>query len=196
MDSRSAAVPSPARVEHAVAHSLATASRSDQVYRAVLATIGGWLGWELGAAWEIAPPTREHLRCVEIWCAPGTDASGFEELTRRTRLARGVGLPGRVWESGDPRWIPDVTLDPKNQAKFTLDKQSVSVAQKQKEVVKVAERTVEQKRREMAEAAKELKAIEKHRETWQKQIRAERAAKEELTQEEIGNALFLSRQRK
>ena len=68
--------------------------------------------------------------------------------------------------------------------------------ERQKEVVKVAERTVEQKRREMAEAAKELKAIEKHRETWQKQIRAERQAREELTQEEIGNALFLARQRK
>jgi PAS domain S-box-containing protein len=111
MDSRSAAVPPPVRVEHAVAHSLATASRSDDVYRAVLATIGSCLGWDLGAAWEIAPPAREHLRCVEVWCATGTDTSGFEELSRRTRLARGVGLPGRVWESGDPCWIPDVTAD-------------------------------------------------------------------------------------
>jgi flagellar export protein FliJ len=68
--------------------------------------------------------------------------------------------------------------------------------ERQKEAVKVAERLVEQKRREMAEAAKELKAIEKHKETWQKQIRAERQAKEELNQEEIGNTLFLMRQRK
>ena len=112
MDSRSTGVPPPVRVEHAVAHSLATASRSDQVYRAVLATIGGWLGWELGAVWEVALPGRGHLRCVEVWCAPGTEASGFEDLSRRTVLGRGVGLPGRVWESGDPRWIPDVTVDP------------------------------------------------------------------------------------
>ena len=55
---------------------------------------------------------------------------------------------------------------------------------------------MEQRRREMAEAAKELKAIEKHKENWQKQIRAERQAKEELNQEEIGNTLFLMRQRK
>jgi flagellar export protein FliJ len=68
--------------------------------------------------------------------------------------------------------------------------------ERQKEAVKVAERLVEQKRREMAEAAKELKAIEKHKETWQKQLRAERQAKEELNQEEIGNTLFLMRQRK
>ncbi len=68
--------------------------------------------------------------------------------------------------------------------------------EQQKEAVKAAEKLVEQKRWEMAEAAKELKAIEKHKENWQKQIRAERQAKEELNQEEIGNTLFLMRQRK
>lgn len=66
----------------------------------------------------------------------------------------------------------------------------------QKEVVKQAERLVEQRRYLMAEAAKELKAIEKNKETWQKQVRAERQQREELNQEEIGNALFLARQRK
>jgi flagellar biosynthesis chaperone FliJ len=68
--------------------------------------------------------------------------------------------------------------------------------ERQKEAVTAAERLVEQRRREMAEAAKELKAIEKHKENWQKQLRAERQAKEELNQEEIGNTLFLMRQRK
>ena len=68
--------------------------------------------------------------------------------------------------------------------------------ERQKEVVRVAEKLVEQRRREMAEAAKELKAIEKHKENWQKQVRTERQAKEELNQEEIGNTLFLMRQRK
>jgi PAS domain S-box-containing protein len=108
MDSGSAAVPSPVRVEHAVAHTLATASGSDHVYRAVLGTIGSWLGWDVGAAWEV---TRDYLRCVEVWRAPGTDAVGFDDLSRRTLLGRGVGLPGRVWESGEPCWIPDITVD-------------------------------------------------------------------------------------
>src|SRR5918997_1153606 len=42
--------------------------------------------------------------------------------------------------------------------------------QRQQEAVRVAERLVEQRRRAMAEAAMELKAIEKHKETWQKQV--------------------------
>lgn len=68
--------------------------------------------------------------------------------------------------------------------------------ERQKEAVEVAGRLVEQRRQEMWEAARELKAIETHQETWRKQLRAERQAKEELEQEEIGNALFLTRQRK
>ena len=66
----------------------------------------------------------------------------------------------------------------------------------QKDVVKAAEKEVEIKRQEMAHAAMEKKAIEKHKEKWVKQVKAERQAKEELNQEEIGNALHLARQRK
>jgi hypothetical protein len=48
---------------------------------------------------------------------------------------------------------------------------------------------------EMAEAAKEKKAIEKHKDTWSKQVRYERQMKEESNQEEIGNTLHLARVR-
>lgn len=68
--------------------------------------------------------------------------------------------------------------------------------ERQKEVVKAAEAEVEQRRFEMAEAAKELKAIEKHKETWTKELKHERDMREEANQEEIGNALFLGKTRK
>ncbi|MGQ0505228.1 MAG: flagellar assembly protein FliH [Myxococcaceae bacterium] len=68
--------------------------------------------------------------------------------------------------------------------------------ERQKEAVKAAEKVVEQRRREMAEAATEVKAIEKHKEKWQKQIKYERDQREESAQEEIGSALFLARSRK
>lgn len=75
------------------------------------------------------------------------------------------------------------------EAQFALD------VERQKEVVVQADKLVEQRRVEMAEAAKEKKAIEKNKEAWTKQVRAERQAKEEMNQEEIGNALHLKRTR-
>src|SRR5262249_46283343 len=68
--------------------------------------------------------------------------------------------------------------------------------ERQKEAVRQAEADLEVKRAEMAEAAKEKKAIEKHKDNWKREVRKEREAKEELSQEEIGNTLHLQRTRK
>ncbi len=67
--------------------------------------------------------------------------------------------------------------------------------ERQKEAVKGAEKLVESRRQEMAEAAKDLKAIEKHQENWKKEVKHRREQREELVQEEIGNALHLARVR-
>jgi flagellar export protein FliJ len=68
--------------------------------------------------------------------------------------------------------------------------------ERQKEAVHEAEKLVEQRRMEMAEAAKEKKAIEKHKENWAKQVKYERQQKEDMNTEEIGNTLHLQRTRK
>lgn len=65
----------------------------------------------------------------------------------------------------------------------------------QRDVVVEAERVVELRRQEMADAAMAKKAIEKHKDTWTKQVRYEREQREELNQDEIGNALHLRRSR-
>jgi PAS domain S-box-containing protein len=99
------------RTEQAVARSLAeTADPRDALARA-LRVIGESLGWRLGAVWEPAPERPETLRCVETWHAAGVEAEGFERSSRDTVLAAGEGLPGRVWRSGEPAWIPDVLAD-------------------------------------------------------------------------------------
>lgn len=78
---------------------------------AMLRSLGEALGWELGALWVVDHRAGE-LRCVEAWHAPSRDLAGFEELSRRTPFALGVGLPGRVWQSGEPAWIVDAPNDP------------------------------------------------------------------------------------
>jgi len=99
------------RTEHSVARSLAeTADPSDALARALKA-IGEGLGWRLGAVWEPAPDRPEALRCVETWWADEIDPEEFETVSRTITLAAGEGLPGRVWRSGEPAWVPDVLED-------------------------------------------------------------------------------------
>ena len=76
----------------------------------VLAAIGDTLGWETGAIWGVDRQAN-RVRCIATWQAPGREFPRFEAVTRSVTLAPGIGLPGRVWASGAPAWIPDVTKD-------------------------------------------------------------------------------------
>jgi flagellar export protein FliJ len=98
-------------------------------------------------------------------------------------MAKGAGINGMNQMYRFEQRLKD------EEAQLALD------IERQKDVVREAERKVEQRRAEMAEAAKELKAIEKHKEKWAKQVKDERAMREELVQEEIGSALYLARSR-
>jgi PAS domain S-box-containing protein len=94
------------RADQAVARILAESDPEDEVYSRVLEAIGQWLGWELGAIWELAPGA-EALECLEVWRSPTAwaGAGDFAATTRTARLVAGEGLPGRVLGSGTPSWI-------------------------------------------------------------------------------------------
>jgi PAS domain S-box-containing protein len=66
--------------------------------------------WEIGVLWWLDKAVAQ-LRCLEfVSCSP-KEVSGFEAATRSRTFSLGIGLPGRVWSSGKPKWIPDVTHD-------------------------------------------------------------------------------------
>jgi PAS domain S-box-containing protein len=99
-------------VDYAIVHILAEeASLSDAAPR-IIACIGETLGWQVGGLWEIERKPHGMLRAVSVWQAEGIDAAGFAEQTRSIELAPGVGVPGRIYASGKPLWIPDVTREP------------------------------------------------------------------------------------
>ena len=66
--------------------------------------------WEIGALWGI-DKTGEQLRCLELVNCLPKEVPNFEAATRSRTFSAGIGLPGRVWSSGEPAWIPDVTQD-------------------------------------------------------------------------------------
>ena len=77
----------------------------------VLRVIGESLDWKLGALWEV-DREADILRRVDRWSAPGVDSAGFDRAGQQVRYERGVGIPGRVWESGAPVSLPEVDKDP------------------------------------------------------------------------------------
>ena len=81
----------------------------------ILQTICETLDWEVGGLWmpDRGPSDDDPniLRCLEFWHVPGAAVEEFESVSRESTFAPGVGLPGRVWTSLKPAWIPDVGRD-------------------------------------------------------------------------------------
>ena len=76
----------------------------------ILRALGEILGCDHGAVWMV-DPAQAAIHCLETWHPPSVSLPEFDDLTRRTPFALGIGLPGRVWHSGRPAWIEDVTRD-------------------------------------------------------------------------------------
>jgi two-component system, cell cycle sensor histidine kinase and response regulator CckA len=94
------------RAQVAVASALAGAMGIEEAGTGVLEALGEAVGWPLGALWLQAEDGRS-LRCAALWHAPASPAADFERQSRALSLERGSGLPGRVWESGEPVWLDD-----------------------------------------------------------------------------------------
>ena len=97
------------QVQFAVARVLAEAQSVEEASPQLIQEMAQSLGWEVGALWR--PFEDEQvMKLVDGWHAPGTSAR-FLNQSRHHELKRGVGIPGRVWASGRPAWIPDVATD-------------------------------------------------------------------------------------
>ena len=92
--------------EHGVTSALAESATLEGAAPTVLKTVGETLGCDLGVLWEVGV-SPEVLRCVAVWRPPGIAVTDFEQHSRQIAFARGEGLPGRAWDSGEPVWISD-----------------------------------------------------------------------------------------
>ncbi len=92
------------------ARALAEASTLAGAAPGMLRAVCEALGWQYGALWEV-DHARSVLRCIGTWQSPDLPANDFSLTSMHTTFAPGIGLPGRVWASGQPAWIPDVTRD-------------------------------------------------------------------------------------
>jgi len=76
----------------------------------VLRAIGEELGWDYGGLWNV-DADGGLLHSAATWHQPTFHLPAFDAASRGTSFTRGEGLPGRVWATGAPVWVPDVVAD-------------------------------------------------------------------------------------
>ena len=103
--------------QYALTKVIAEATTFTEAAPRLLQTVGESTGWTGGAVW-LVNGDGDTLGFKASWLSQATLASfegleAFEKASRDTAFAPGVGLPGRVWQSGKPVWIRDVAEDSK-----------------------------------------------------------------------------------
>jgi hypothetical protein len=96
-------------IQHAIAQALSESTTLAEAGPVILRTLGEMLDWATAAIWRVE--REDVLRRTAEWHASGLAVDEFERLSRDMTFARGVGLPGRVWDTAEPAWIPDVAAD-------------------------------------------------------------------------------------
>jgi diguanylate cyclase (GGDEF)-like protein/PAS domain S-box-containing protein len=100
-------------LEHAVARLLSDTDRSGDRIPQIMQVIGEALGCACGAYWSPDAERREMV-CAGTWSIPAAEVAEYAAHSRHFRHP--LDLPGglfmRVWGSGQPVWIDDVTQDP------------------------------------------------------------------------------------
>lgn len=87
----------------AVEQNLTSAASMVEAAPGILAAVGTTLGWPRAELWLIDEATSA-LWSVGHWNAPGVD---LDELLEHPP-AKGAGITGRVWDTGQPMWVPDI----------------------------------------------------------------------------------------
>ncbi len=68
--------------------------------------------WLVGHVYSFSQGKKTELISSKIWhLENAVQFEAFRQATESTPLAIGVGLPGRIAESGKPAWIPDINQD-------------------------------------------------------------------------------------
>jgi PAS domain S-box-containing protein len=96
--------------EYVTARVLLDAASIEEAASGILQAICQSLAWEHGAYWTV-DEEAECLRCAQMWCASPSRFAEFHAISAGMTFRPGIGLPGRVWVTAAPAWIPDVVAD-------------------------------------------------------------------------------------
>jgi diguanylate cyclase (GGDEF)-like protein/PAS domain S-box-containing protein len=98
------------KLEHTVARCLSEADTLGAGLKTAMRAICETQKWECGRYFAV-DEAAGVLRCTEGWSVPDPEVESFVESSRALVLRPGEALAGRVWESAQPLWVPDITND-------------------------------------------------------------------------------------
>ena len=88
------------------------AASIEQATQICLDRICSHTGWRVGHAFLRSAGPRSPLRSTSLWYLDEADRfERFRAVTEQMTVEPGIGLPGRVLESGSPCWIADLASD-------------------------------------------------------------------------------------
>jgi two-component system, cell cycle sensor histidine kinase and response regulator CckA len=96
--------------QYAVTRVLAESRTLEEAVPRIIQAIGESLEWDLGLFWRLDKQS-EALRCSNLWKGATVDAGEFVQASQQQVFKFGDGLPGRIWEKGQPLWVRDVASD-------------------------------------------------------------------------------------
>jgi len=97
-------------IQSEVSRVLAEAAELRGTLELVLKAICDELRWQIGMWWKV-DETRGTAKMKVCWHQAQAKVDRFIESSRTLALRKGQGLPGRIWQSRDVAWVPDVTKD-------------------------------------------------------------------------------------
>ncbi len=82
----------------------------DEALEACLEIVCQLADWPIGQAF-VPDQDNETLVSRVLWCGDPALLAMVRDATKAVRFTPGVGLPGRIWQSGEPHWIADIRED-------------------------------------------------------------------------------------
>src|SRR4051812_16886500 len=103
------------RLEHRVMRRLSDPAPPHETLPRALQAICETEGWDCGELWTLEEPANVMRRSAEWFPATSEAARRFIDSSRQHAFARGAGLVGAVWQSGEPLWVADCRSDTRAQ---------------------------------------------------------------------------------
>jgi diguanylate cyclase (GGDEF)-like protein/PAS domain S-box-containing protein len=100
------------RLEHRITRRLAENAPPREALGGALQALCEAEGWDCAEIWKVDERARVLRRYAE-WFDPAVDAGRrYIESSSELTFARGAGLVGHAWQSGEPSWVADAVVFP------------------------------------------------------------------------------------